>query len=331
MSFLYPYVLVLLILPVIWLVWLWRDLSHLSGLSYSYTGLLRRYQTPYAALYLMAPPILRSLLFVSLIVAAARPVVYDSHAKKQSEGLDIVLALDTSQSMLAMDFEWQGKRQNRLQVVKNVVQEFIGMRPDDRIGLVVFGTEAYTQAPLTLDHKVLQQFLRLIDIGMAGPDTAIGDGLGTAIKRIKEVEAPSKIVILLSDGTNTAGQIDPGQAAELAKTLGIRVYTIAVGTNEPVPFPYRGFFGLEYRMQEIKTDVELLKAIAEKTGAQFFQAKDTEGLRDVYATIDKLEKRSIEWEQPRVSREMAWVPLCLALLFLLLEALWALSPWRVIP
>ncbi len=330
MTFMQPWLLLLALGPLLWLVWSWYSVPKTQGLAYSYTGILRRYRSSFPEFYLLLPVFLRSMLLLCLVLAAARPVIFDQSSKKHREGLDIVLALDTSQSMLAMDFEWKGSRQNRLQIVKNVVQEFIGKRTDDRIGLVVFGSEAYTQAPLTMDHKVLQQFLRLIEIGMAGPETAIGDGLGTAIKRLKELDAPSKLIILLSDGTNTAGQIDPREAAALAKTLGIKVYTIAVGTNEPVPFPYRGFFGLEYRMQEIKTDVELLKSIAETTGARFFEAKDTEGLRDVYSTIDKLEKRSIEWEEPRVTRELAWLPLLLALGFLSLEALWALGPWRVV-
>ncbi len=331
MSFVYPWVLTGLFVPLFWGIWLGWRADRQDGLAFSYSGLLYRYRLRRARLYLAWPDILRMLTLICLILAIARPVDYKSASKRKTEGLDIMLALDTSQSMMAMDFELKGKRQNRLYVVKQVVQEFIGRREDDRIGLVVFGSEAFTQAPLTMDHKVLQQFLRLTEIGMAGPETAIGDALGTAIKRLKDVEAPSKIIILLSDGGNTAGQIDPKEAAQLAKSLGVRIYTIAVGSNEPVPFPYRGFFGLEYRMQQIQTDTVLMKAIADITGGAFFQAKDTEGLRAVYAKIDKLEKRQQEWELPRTARELAWIPLSLVLILLSLEALWALTPWRVIP
>ncbi|MES2745073.1 MAG: VWA domain-containing protein [Bdellovibrionota bacterium] len=277
------------------------------------------------------PIYLRLLTLACLIVAATRPQGGDVRQKKHVEGLDIVLVLDTSQSMLAMDFKVGGERKNRLEVVKQVVGEFISSRPDDRIGLVVFGTTSTTQAPLTMDHQILQQFLKHIAIGMAGPETAIGDGLATGVKRLKDIPAPSKVLILLTDGDNTAGTIDPLEAAQLAKTLGIKIYTIAVGTNEPVPFPVQGFWGTEYRPQVFKVNTELMNKIAELTGGQSYQAKTTEDLKEVYSTIDKLEKAKQEFEDPIEREELAWVFLCGALFFLASEQLWLTSRQRVVP
>lgn len=277
------------------------------------------------------PTHLRVLTLACLILAAVRPQGGDVRQKKNTEGLDIMLVLDTSMSMQAMDFQINKERKNRLEVVKQVVGDFISGRPDDRLGVVVFGSQAFTQAPLTMDHQVLQQFLRHVKIGMAGPETAIGDGLGTALKRIKDVPAPSKIVILLTDGDNTAGTMDPMEAAQLAKTLGIRVYTIAVGSNEPVPFPVQGFWGMEYRPQIIKMNTELLQKMSEVTGAKSFVAKTTEGLTEVYRTIDKLEKAKQEWEDPIEREELAWVFLVSALVFFTLEQLWLMGRMRVVP
>ncbi|MBC7660021.1 MAG: VWA domain-containing protein [Chitinophagaceae bacterium] len=330
MSLEYPWVLLLLALIPLLYMWRSRDEQKRAGFgfpsiasfrTYSWSGRWQRHM----------PSILRSVALICLAIAAARPLGGDVRAKKHSEGLDIMLVLDTSQSMLAMDFEIKKERQNRLEVVKHVVEEFINGRPDDRMGVVVFGAEAFTQAPLTMDHKVLLQFLKHVTVGMAGPDTAIGDGLGTAIKRLKDVPAPSKIVILLTDGDSNAGSLDPMEAAQLAKTLGIRVYTIAVGSNKPVPFPVQGLWGMEYRPQLIRMNTELLVKMSELTGAQSFMASTTEGLSEIYKTIDHLEKSKQEWEDPIEREEMAWVFLLASLGCVLIEQLWLLSRWRVIP
>ncbi len=330
MIFAYPLVLLLLLFLFPLYVWLMRREQGQAALAFPTTSTLVRHASVRARLYLRVPILLRLGLLTMLIVAAARPQWREERGKRSSEGLDIVLAIDTSGSMMAMDFKLGGERKNRLQVVKTVVEDFIDKRRDDRLGIVIFGSEAFTQAPLTMDHQVLQQFLRPIDIGMAGPETAIGDALATAVKRLKEVPAPSKIVILLTDGANTAGQIDPREAARLAHSYGIRVYTIGVGSNEPVPVPVQGFWGMEYRQQVIKMDLELMQAIAQETGGQFFQASSTEALRDVYATIDKLEKTRQEWDDPRGLKETAWPFLLCALLLSCLEAAWSLSPWRIL-
>ncbi|MBC7531816.1 MAG: VWA domain-containing protein [Oligoflexus sp.] len=330
MSFEYPWGLALLLtLPLIY-IWRSRHEGLRAGFGFPSIKTFRAYSWG-SWWQRRMPIILRSLALACLILAALRPQGGDVRAKKHSEGLDIVLALDTSQSMLAMDFMINNERQNRVDVVKHVVEDFITSRPDDRVGLVVFGSEAFTQAPLTMDHQVLLQFLKHVKIGMAGPETAIGDGLGTAIKRLKDVPAPSKIVILLTDGDNTAGTIDPMEAAQLAKSLGIKVYTIAVGSNEPVPFPVQGFWGTEYRNQLIRMNTELLQKMSEVTGARSFVAKDTKTLANIYKTIDSLEKNKQEWEDPIQREELAWIFIVSALSLFLLEQLWLLSRWRVIP
>jgi Ca-activated chloride channel family protein len=331
MNFAYPYVLLgLLVLPLYYLL-LHRKEKRRRGLAYPYTASVETHAWDRAQFILEGPGILRLLALALLILAMARPQLLHELGRKSSEGLDIMLVLDTSNSMLAMDFVWEGKQQNRLQVVKRVVENFISKRTDDRIGLVIFGSQAYTQAPLTMDHQVLHEFLKPVSIGMAGPETAIGDALAIAVKRLKDIEAKSKLVILLTDGSNTAGDMDPREAARIAKTLGIKVYTIGVGSNEPVPFPVRGFWGVEYRSQIIKMDVELMKFIAETTGGRFFTASDTETLQKIYDTIDQLEKTKKDWDQPRALDEYAWMFLLGALGLLALEWAWMMSRWRVVP
>lgn len=330
LRFEYPWVLLALFLLWPLYLWLWQRERGRPGLGYPSARIVDQ-PGALAALWLLRVPLfLRLAALGAMIVALAHPQLIDQRGKRSSAGLDIMLALDTSNSMLAMDFELKGERKNRLQVVKTVVESFIEKRRDDRIGLVIFGSEAYTQAPLTMDHQVLNEFLKPVAIGMAGPETAIGDALATAVKRLKEVEAKSKIIILLTDGSNTAGQIDPREAARLARSYGIKVYTIGVGSNEPVPFPVRGFFGIEYRSQVIKMDEELMDFIASETGAQYFKASSTEALQKVYDTIDKLEKTKKEWDEPRGRQEWAWPFLILSLALLAAEAAWSASRWRVL-
>jgi Ca-activated chloride channel family protein len=331
MIFAYPWVLAaLLIVPFLYFLLHQRERRR-RGLAFPYTGIVQTHAWDSVQLILEGPGILRLLVLSLLIVALARPQRVDQLGRKSTEGLDIMLVLDTSNSMLAMDFVLDGKQQNRLQVVKRVVENFIQKRTDDRIGLVIFGSQAYTQAPLTMDHQVLHEFLKPVNIGMAGPETAIGDSLAIAVKRLKDLEAKSKVVILLTDGSNTAGDMDPKEAARIAKTLGVKVYTIGVGSNEPVPFPVRGFWGVEYRSQIIKMDVELMQFIAETTGGRFFTASDTETLQKIYDTIDQLEKTKKEWDQPKALEEYAWVFLLAALGFMALEQAWLGSRWRVVP
>jgi Ca-activated chloride channel family protein len=273
------------------------------------------------------PTYCRALALVLLAIAAARPQGGPVKAKQTNEGLDIILAIDTSRSMEARDFVLNGERPTRLEVIKDVISTFIGSRPADRIGLVVFGTAAFTQAPLTLDHEVLQRFVKRIKIGMAGDATAIGDGLGTAVNRLKDIEAKSKVVILLTDGSNTAGRLDPIAAAEAAKALGIKVYCVGVGSDGEVPIVIDG----RLTRQRVEIDEDSLKQIATITGGVYFRATDTETLVKIYKTIDKLEKTKIQRDdmEDRDEHFRAFAGPALALL--LLEALWGLTRFRRIP
>jgi Ca-activated chloride channel homolog len=270
---------------------------------------------------------LRVLAIIAIIIAMARPQAGRRSGRRSSEGVDIMLVIDTSGSMKARDFEIDGKRPNRLEVIKRVIADFIEARPDDRIGIVVFGSEAFTQAPLTLDHEVLSKFLEQVEIGVAGEATAIGDGLATAVARLKDQLGESKVVVLLTDGANNAGRMDPMAATSAAKALGVRVHTIGVGSEGDVPIVSQG------QVVYIRADIDekLLTAIATDTGGIYRKVTDTKALRGVYSEIDRLEKKRIELKDQRSGRDYFMVPLLLAVLCLFLEILWRLSKWRVIP
>ena len=230
------------------------------------------------------PKVLLGLGLAACVVALARPQLAHRQTITKSEGIDIMLALDTSRSMAEPDFTIGGRRATRLDVAKNVVSRFIAGREHDRVGLVVFGEEAFTQVPLTLDHQGLSRFLRMVEIGMAGEQrTAIGDAIAVASRRMAALEAPSKVVILLTDGENNAGQIEPDAAAEAAAALGIKVYTIGVG-----PEPGRR------RARSSGLDEVTLQHIADLTDARYFRATDEDTLRLVYETIDELEPSTAE-------------------------------------
>jgi Ca-activated chloride channel family protein len=227
-----------------------------------------------------------------LIIVLARPQSTDRFQDVSTEGIDIVLALDISGSMLARDF-----KPDRLEASKNVATEFISGRPYDRIGLVVFSGESFTQCPLTTDHAVLINLMREIQSGMIEDGTAIGMGLATAVNRIKDSEAKSKVIILLTDGVNNRGEIAPATAAGIAKTFGIRVYTIGVGTQGMAPYPVQTPFGTQYQNMPVEIDEDILKEIAQTTGGRYFRATDNDKLVQVYNEIDKLEKSKIDVKQ----------------------------------
>lgn len=269
------------------------------------------------------PPLMRLVAMVLLVIALARPQWGNKYVEVESEGIDIVLALDTSGSMQALDFELEGQTANRLEVIKSVVKNFIAKRPYDRIGMVVFGTEAYTQCPLTLDHTVLESYLEQIQIGIVGENTAIGDALATAVKRLHKSSAKSRIVILLTDGENTAGSIAPIKAAELAKEEGLKIYTIAAGTNGTVPVPVRTPFGMQRQLAHVTVDEARLKEIALATGGQFYQATETEGLNKIYDTIDELEKTKVSQKEFAEYHELYWG--CLLAAIILLVVAWGLQ------
>ncbi|HHT9137587.1 MAG TPA: vWA domain-containing protein [Candidatus Wunengus sp. YC60] len=239
--------------------------------------------------------VLRSAAIVLFVVALARPQYGNERTRVTTEGIDIVLAVDVSGSMLAEDFEMGGRRYNRLYVIKQVVKDFIQRRSNDRIGLVVFSGRAYTQCPMTLDYGMLLQLLEKVEIGMIEDGTAIGSAISSSVDRLRGTKAKSKVVILLTDGRNNAGEIDPFTSAEIAKTFGIKIYTIGAGTKGLAPFPAVDLFGNKV-MRQVKIDIddESLTEIAKITDGKYYRATDTESLKEIYSQIDKLEKTESE-------------------------------------
>ena len=265
-----------------------------ATIRYSSIGTLRAIHSARAEFLSMLPLILRLLAVSLLVLALARPQEGHKSTEILSVGVDIMLALDTSGSMQALDFIKDEKRDTRLAMVKDVVSQFIENRPNDRMGMVVFGSEAYTQCPLTLDQGILQSFLSKLDIGMAGDSTAIGSAIGIAVKRLKDLESESKVIILLTDGRNNAGNLPPIQAAQTAKAFGIKIHTIGVGTHGKAPFLVNSIFGQRYVYQQVDIDEDTLKKISELTGGQYFRATDLESLKAIYQQIDEMEKSEVK-------------------------------------
>jgi len=259
---------------------------------------------------------LRTVGITLIIIALARPQATDKFQNVSTEGIDIVLTLDISGSMLARDF-----KPDRLEASKDVATEFISGRPYDRIGLVVFSGESFTQCPLTTDHAVLINLMREVQSGMIEDGTAIGMGLANAVNRIKDSEAKSKVIILLTDGINNRGEIAPATAAGIAKTYGIRVYTIGVGTQGMAPYPVQTPFGIQYQNMPVEIDEAILKEIAQTTGGKYFRATDNNKLVQVYNEIDKLEKSKIDVRQFTRKEEKYLTPAIIAFCLIMIEIL----------
>jgi Ca-activated chloride channel family protein len=252
-----------------------------------------------------------------LIVALARPQSSSTNSTSNIEGIDIVMAMDVSGSMLARDL-----KPDRLTAAKQVASDFVKDRPGDRMGLVIFSGETFTQVPLTTDHGVMLNMLAEMKNGLIDDGTAIGDGLATAISRLKDSEAVSKVVILLTDGMNNAGSVDPYTAAEIAKLYGIRVYTIGVGTYGTAPYPVQDFFGRTVMQQmKVEIDEKLLTTIATSTGGKYFRANNNKKLDEIYQEIDKLERSKIEVTEFRRLHEEFYPLVAWAIALLLLEFL----------
>ncbi|MFA4868230.1 MAG: VWA domain-containing protein [Pedobacter sp.] len=260
--------------------------------------------------------VLRILAFIALILALARPQSAFSWQNSTTEGIDIIIATDISGSMLAEDL-----KPNRLEAGKQIAIDFIKDRPEDRIGLVIFSGESFTQCPLTIDHDVLINLFAEINNGMIEDGTAIGMGLATAVNRLKESDAKSKVVILLTDGSNTTGSIPPLTAAEIAKQMNVRVYTVGVGTKGYAPYPVKTPFGTEYQQVPVTIDEGVLKNIAKLTGGQYFRATNNATLKKIYQQIDQLEKAKIAVTQYHKKTERFVPFLLIALGLLMLEFL----------
>lgn len=281
--------------------------------------------------------VLRILAFTFLVIALARPQTHDNMQNESVEGIDIMLAMDVSTSMLAEDLRDDSHHiQNRIEAAKNVAAEFISGRPNDNIGLTIFAGEAFTQCPMTIDHASLLSLLQNVrtDIaarGLIEDGTAIGMGLANAVSRLKDSKAKSKVVILLTDGSNNRGDLSPMTSAEIAKSLGIRVYTVGVGSNGTARYPLNVGGRVQYIQMPVEIDTQTLTDIAKTTNGQFYRAKNAEELRQIYHEIDKLEKSKIEVQKYSRRYEDYQRYALAAVAFLLLEILLRITIFRRIP
>lgn len=315
----YFYLLILLVPMVVWYIWKRKRMT--VNMQVSSTAVFQDVPKSFRYYLLHLPFVLRMIVLALVIVLLARPQSTDNWSSKDVEGIDIVMALDISGSMLAEDL-----KPNRLEAAKNVAIEFVNSRQNDNIGLVLFSGESFTQSPLTTDKMALCNLFSAVSCEMIDvPGTAVGMGLATAINRIKESKAKSKVIILLTDGTNNVGEIDPIMAAELANSVKndagedvkIRVYTIGVGTKGMAPFPFQTVFGVQRQMVPVDIDEPTLKKIAEITGGKYFRATDNESLQNIYKEIDKLEKTKVSVQEYSKKRE-EFMPFAVAAAVLLL-------------
>jgi len=270
--------------------------------------------------------IFRFIAFAALIAAIARPRSSQDFEKVNTEGIDIVFALDISTSMLARDF-----KPDRISAAKDIAIEFIAQRPSDRMGVVVFAGESFTQCPLTTDRATLINLMKEIETGLIEDGTAIGNGLATAVGRLKDSQAKSRVIILLTDGVNNRGEIAPLMAAEIAKTYGVRVYTIGVGAMGMAPYPVMTPFGVDVQQVQVEIDEPLLQQIANDTGGKYFRATDNTKLLEIYGEINKMEKSRTDVDSFPIYKELFMIFALIALFALSLEVIFRLFVSRRIP
>lgn len=327
MEFLHPEYLYLLLLIIPLIVWYVLRLSKTqASFKLASTSAFGGMKSDLRVYMRHLPFALRMISIALIIVVIARPQSVNSWEETETQGIDIVMALDVSGSMLAQDLQ-----PDRLQAAKKVAAEFITDRPNDNIGLVIFAGESFTQCPLTTDHKVLLNLLNEIEFGMIEDGTAIGLGLATSVNRLKDSDSESRVVILLTDGTNNSGQIAPLTAADLARSYGIRVYTVGVGTKGMAPTPVNTPYGIRMQNMQVDIDEKTLTEIAAMTGGQYFRAQDTEGLRQVYDEIDEMEKYLISVQNVTRRKEL-FLPFALAALGLIVLELLLRRTWlRSVP
>ena len=320
----YLFLLLLLIPVIFWYVWELHKSD--ASLQISSHQNLLKFPKSKKLKFIHLPFVLRTLAITTLILAIARPQASNSWRTEKTEGIDIMLALDISGTMMAEDL-----KPNRLEASKDVATEFIMSRPNDNIGLVIFSGESFTQCPLTTDHAVLVNLFKGVKYGMIEDGTAIGLGLANAVNRIKDSNAKSKVIILLTDGSNNRGDIAPITAAEIAKTFGIRVYAIGVGSHGIVNVPVQTSVGIQYQQMESEFDEKSLKDIAELTGGQYFRATDNSKLRNIYQEIDQLEKTKISVKEYSKKNEEFFIFSLLAFIFLISEIFVRNTVFRKIP
>ncbi len=303
-----------LLIPALTAWYWWKHKGNFAKMTISGLDNLKGAPVSLRQRFIHLPFALKMLVTGLLIVAIARPQTSSKREDVSVEGIDIMMALDVSSSMLAQDL-----KPNRLEASKKVAMDFAKGRPNDRMGLVVFSGEAFTQCPLTTDHTVLSSLFRNVKSGMIEDGTAIGDGLATAVSRLKDSKAISKVIILLTDGVSNMGALDASSAAEIAKMYGIRVYTIGVGTMGTAPYPVQTPFGTQMQQMEVKIDEPLLKQVAALTDGRYFRATSNKKLQEIYQAIDELEKSKIDVTVfSKKGEEFHIWAIAAALLFLLL-------------
>ncbi len=318
MYFEYPYLLFLLLIPILLVLrYLWIELKDRRvHLRVSRLDAWKAGGRSVLEIVRHLPFVLRTAALCLIIVAIARPRSSTQMEKIDTEGIDIVFAMDVSTSMLARDFT-----PDRLSAAKDIAIEFIAQRPSDRMGIVVFAGESYTQCPLTTDRATLINLMKEVQTDLIEDGTAIGNGLATAVARMKDSDAKSRVVILLTDGVNNRGEIDPAMATEIAKTYGIRVYTIGVGANGTAPYPVQTPWGIEMQNVPVEIDEALLQGIADGTGGRYFRATDNTKLQEIYAEIGQMEKTRTSVDSFPVYKDLFKNYALAALLCLLLELL----------
>lgn len=332
MTFANPTYFLLLLLLIPYIVWyVLRGRRSEPSMRVSSTRMYITMPKSYKVYLRHVPFVLRMIALALIVVVLARPQSTDHWQSSEIEGIDIMLAMDVSTSMLAEDL-----KPNRIEAAKQVASEFINGRPNDNIGLTVFAGQSFTQSPLTVDHAVLLNLFNSVNCSMATngvleDGTAIGLGIANAVSRLKESKAKSKVIILLTDGSNNRGDISPLTAAEIAKTYGIRVYTIGVGTNGTAPYPYPSIAGTQYIQMPVEIDENTLQQIAKTADGQYYRATSNSKLREVYEEIDKLERTKLNVKEfSRKSEE--YMPFAIwALLCLIVEVLLRLTILRRIP
>lgn len=320
------YFFLLLLIPVMIAWYWWKNKKQSTEVKISSFGGFDGYRKTFRQRLEHVPFVLRTLAVAMIITCLARPQSASSSQNIATEGIDIMLAMDISGSMLAEDF-----KPNRIEAAKQVVLNFIDGRLNDRIGLVIFSGESFTQCPLTTDHSVLKNLLGGLQTGILADGTAIGDGLATSINHIKDSKAKSKVIILITDGVNNIGAIAPLTGAEIAKTFGVRVYTIGVGTKGMAPYPMQTPYGIQYQNVPVEIDEVMLSKISDMTDAKYYRATNNSKLKAIYKEIDELEKTKIEVTEFRKHAEEFLPFALLAGLFLLLEIVLRYTVFKSLP
>ena len=307
--------------------WYWfKGKNKSASLTYSSLKMFKGFSPSFRERFRHIPILFRLFAVALLIVAMARPQTYSSGENIYTEGIDIAMLLDISGSMLAEDF-----KPNRIDAAKNVIDDFIKGRTSDKIGLVVFAKESFTQCPLTIDYPVLRGLLKDIKSGMIEDGTAIGTAIANGVNRLKDSKAKSRVIILLTDGVNNSGEIDPLTAAQIAKTYGIRIYAIGVGTIGNAPYPFQTPYGIRYQMVPVEIDEATLQKVAQITNGKYFRATNNSKLADIYKEIDKMEKTKVEVTSYRNAKELYYGWLTGGFMLLLFEVVLSRTLFRKIP